>query len=537
MVIAHGDEGEDKFLIAYLIPSAEATWEIDLQTLNCPEVSDYLQEYLPFYTIPNLYIELESFPLHPISQKLDKSSLPIPTHTKVKVEECIQIDDTPIDKQVQLMTALLEEFLTQRNVKESDNFFEIGLHSLLAAQLVTRIRDVFGIDLSVIAIYEHSTAQELVLHINQVNRADHHPKESSFISEAFWAQDLLLDEDIVLSPQSALFSSKSQAVLLTGSTGFLGTFLLAELLQVSPNITVYCLVRSADRLQTLIENLKFYQLWCEGFGERIEALVGDLEKPYFGWSQSTFEQYAQRMEAVFHAGAWVNMIYPYRKLKTANVDGTREIIRFASCKVNKPLHHISTLGIFPSGNVSAYPENDQIDPLIDELTTGYAQTKWVAEKLVWQGAQRGISSHVYRIGNIGPDNETLLANRNDTMMMFLDMCKRLKIAPRRDDWFFEYTPVNFVAKSIIQTALCKKPCSTVYHVSGQNLLPANRLFSEMKSQGHIETVIDFDSWTQCLRSFVKQTSNSKYSLLEQRKQDESYMRLLCYIISISINLL
>jgi len=509
VVIAYGNEGEDKYLVAYLIPTQTTSWKINPQTLNCPQISSYLETLLPFYMIPRVYIELDNFPRHPASQKLDKSQLPIPIYKQDEDEETIQVSNNSSNEQEQTIIGLIKEVLPHNHIKKSDNLFDIGLHSLLAAQLVTRIKHVFGTELSVATLYQHSTTQDLASYMKYGLNGR---------SNISWQQDSILPETIVPAPQSTRFSSDSQAVFLTGATGYVGLFLLANLLKVSTTIKVYCLVRSEARGSVLFKKLKFYQLWDESFKIRIIPLVGDLEKPCFGWSQQQFEQYAELIDVIFHASAWVNMVYPYSMLKASNVDGTREIIRFASTKINKALHYISTLGIFPAGNVSQYTETHQIDSLIDKLTIGYSQSKWVAEKLVWQAIEQGISTQIYRLGSIGPDRYTFLANEKDSVMMFLDICKQLRLAPAKSNWFFEYTPVDFATKSMLQIALGGCSSNPVYHIASPNLISASHLFDTMRKKGYIDQIVPFELWLEHLRNFVTQRPNSQYNMLEQRLQ-------------------
>lgn len=278
IVVAYGAEGEDKYLVAYLIRHDSATWEIDPQNLTCSEMVSYLRNYLPFYMVPHLYIELKALPIHPISGKLDKSALPVPSYKKAVVKKVVQPEenaiDFPIAKQEKIMIALLKEILPQQEIKKSDNFFDLGLHSLLAAHLATRIKEVFCRELSVVNLYEHSSAQKLVAYLNHRHRS----------TEISWrhAERVILEKQISASLRSTSFSPDSQAVFLTGATGFLGVFLLAELLRLSATIKVYCLVRSSDRYPKLIQKMKRYELWHDEFSERIVPLTGDLEQRYFG---------------------------------------------------------------------------------------------------------------------------------------------------------------------------------------------------------------------------------------------------------------
>src|SRR5262249_25698255 len=125
--------------------------------------------------------------------------------------------------------------------------------------------------------------------------------------------------------------SDPRAVVLTGATGFLGAFLLRELLDRT-QATVHCLVRaeSAALARTrLLDNL-----WTLRLGdlpeERIVAVPGDLAEHRWGLSERDFRALAKEAEAVYHCGAWVNFTYPYPTLKPANVGGTVEALRLAA---------------------------------------------------------------------------------------------------------------------------------------------------------------------------------------------------------------
>ncbi|WP_372365314.1 thioester reductase domain-containing protein [Candidatus Uabimicrobium sp. HlEnr_7] len=500
-VVTIEEDRGDKYLIAYVIRNASSTWEID-NNHSCLYLITYLQKHLPFYSIPKVYIELESFPVHPISQKLDKSSLPIPHYKIQKINQKFVFHEIPDIKQKQILVMLIKEILTNCSVIDEENdFFEIGLHSILAVRLATRIREVFDIEIPVAKIYENSTVRNLLSYLNDQN----------VNTAILWDKEISAEYDISRCKQTKVFSLESEAVLLTGATGFLGVFLLKYLLTILPKVKVYCLVRSKT-LDTIIDKLQHYQLWEEEFHKRILVVEGDLEKPLFGWSKRAFEQRAKIVDAVFHAGAWVNMVYPYKNLKKTNVDGTKEVVRFASCVISKPLHYISTLGVFPSGDPSVYKENRKIEKSIDKLDIGYFQSKWVAERIVWEAVDRNIPVQIYRMSNLGPDRQTFQANSNDFITNFISACKDLKIAPKTENWKFECTPVDFVAESIVRISLCKEYVSNVYHIAAQNLVSAKDVFSKMKEQGHINNLVSFDFWIDSLRGF---NHNAKYNVLEQ----------------------
>ena len=94
---------------------------------------------------------------------------------------------------------------------------------------------------------------------------------------------------------------------------------------------------------------------------------------------------AATIDVIYHSGAFVNWIFPYERLKATNVLGTEEILRLATRVRIKPVHYVSSLGVFPlfdsSGEVTVIREDDTLDH-DGSLHGGYLQSKWVADKLV-----------------------------------------------------------------------------------------------------------------------------------------------------------
>ncbi len=84
VVVSEGEEGEDKRLVAYLVPDPEdgggrfAGWSLDPKTGRSKEIRGVLQEDLPHYAIPAVFVELESLPIHATSGKVDRAELPTP---------------------------------------------------------------------------------------------------------------------------------------------------------------------------------------------------------------------------------------------------------------------------------------------------------------------------------------------------------------------------------------------------------------------------------------------------------------------------
>ncbi|MDM8563228.1 SDR family oxidoreductase [Candidatus Marithioploca araucensis] len=165
-----------------------------------------------------------------------------------------------------------------------------------------------------------------------------------------------LKAEAILEPAIQFYNPLSKnlvepkSIFLTGATGFLGAYLLDELLHKT-TANIYCLVRCNhfdEGQQRLQSHLQFYSLWKETFSSRIIPVVGDLSKPRFGLSEAQFSDLAGQIDIIYHNGAQVSFIRPYSALKAINVLGTIEILRLAGLIQTKPVHFISTLAVFLS---------------------------------------------------------------------------------------------------------------------------------------------------------------------------------------------
>ena len=119
------------------------------------------------------------------------------------------------------------------------------------------------------------------------------------------------------------------AVFLTGATGFVGRFVLSELLRRSDHMLVHCLVRAPDAKQALArvqDALESAGLWDDFLGDRIRAWPGDLREPRFGLPELDFRRLCDQVDAVYHLAAEVNLLSPYAALREASTSGARTVL-------------------------------------------------------------------------------------------------------------------------------------------------------------------------------------------------------------------
>jgi thioester reductase-like protein len=288
-------------------------------------------------------------------------------------------------------------------------------------------------------------------------------------------------------------AKRASTVLLTGATGFIGAYLLAALAEAGVE-RVVCLVRAASPAEAetrVDEALAAYDLPARD--PRTAVVVGDLASPRLGLDDRTFEQLASEVDAIVHCGALVKWTYPYAALRAANVDGTLELLRLATTDRLKPFHLISTVGVFSSAgrDGGAVLETEPLENS-GGLAVGYAQSKWVAEKLTHLAAARGVPVGVYR-PNTRPDSRTGAFNIADYLSQMLRGCIGLGQAPALD-FSISGAPIDYVARAIVHVALERPADGGVFHLVDPVGVDWRRVIAWTARAGYPLEAVDFGDW-------------------------------------------
>ena len=150
-VIAREDIPGEKRLVAYVVPVQEET----AGTLVADSRS-FLQEKLPNYMIPEVFVILESLP-RTATGKLHRRALPAPDKSRAELADAFVAPRSPIE---QSLAAIWQDVLNVERVGIHDNFFELGGNSLLVTRLMSRVRDAFQAELPLATIFEVATIKD-----------------------------------------------------------------------------------------------------------------------------------------------------------------------------------------------------------------------------------------------------------------------------------------------------------------------------------------------------------------------------------------
>ncbi|MFN6569386.1 amino acid adenylation domain-containing protein, partial [Dendronalium sp. ChiSLP03b] len=153
------EETGDKRLVAYVVTQPDQYLQEDLVS----ELRNLLKQRLPQHMIPSAFVLLESFPLAP-SGKVDRRALPAPDLTQLQSEGDFIAPSTPVEE---MLAGIWAEVLGIEKIGIHDNFFELGGHSLLATRVISKLRQVFQIELPLRSLFENPTVGQLAQEIER----------------------------------------------------------------------------------------------------------------------------------------------------------------------------------------------------------------------------------------------------------------------------------------------------------------------------------------------------------------------------------
>ncbi|WP_071189201.1 non-ribosomal peptide synthetase [Trichormus sp. NMC-1] len=493
VVIVREDNPKRQQLVAYIVSELA-----DFNHINSTIFQEFLKQQLPNYMIPSAFVILESFPLTP-NGKIDRRALPKPEYQELQTAFVAPQTQTELT-----LAQIWAEILKVEKVGINDNFFELGGNSLLTTKLMLKIRSTLQIDFPLRLLFESPTIGSLAVYLDKIIKSE---SIDTLIPENLidWDQETILDPQIYPVNPYQKSAKTPQAILLTGATGFLGAFLLWELLQQT-QANIYCLVRARDIVagkKKIQETLESYLIGNESFYQRIIPVIGDLSQPYLGLNKSEFQDLAHQVDVIYHNGAWVNHIYPYSVLKSANVLGTQEILRLACLGKTKPVHFVSTTSIFSQSGISGVQiiteaDNSDTYPV---NTNGYVQTKWVSEKLLATARNKGIPISIYRIGRVSGHSQTGVFNINDLLYKLIIGCIQLGSVPNRDIQE-DIMPVDYVSKAIVYLSTQEKSLDKAFHLFNNQVLHTDNLLRVIHSYGYQVKQVPYQDWRSQLINTV-----------------------------------
>ena len=405
-------------------------------------------------------------------------------------------------------SSLLEGFLkntaarvlkiTPDEINVQTEFKKMGVDSLMLMQIRVPIEKQLHLKIGIKTFVEQNSIQKLTsfllsqLDFSQVSDDSTELSMPTMVKDrGFMMAEVMLDDAIQIA--ASLPIPKTGGALITGATGFIGAFLVAEMLENSDD-EIYCLVRAKDNkhaMERLVNAMESYGCYPKNKAARLHALAGDITLHQFGLQDKDYQDLSGRVNRIFHLAAWVKWLFTYEDAKSENVGSLTEVLKFAIHGHLKHLHYTSTIGTYGSLLPELRERKIHEDELLDRpesLVGSYSQTKWVVDQILDVAAKRGLVISRYRIGDIKGHSRTGKGNLSDFVNSYLKVCIELRAMPDVD-MDFNLIPVDFLCRAMRILSEKNVDQARNYQFNNNHILCDKELIAELaKMDIHLQVV-------------------------------------------------
>jgi Putative dehydrogenase domain of multifunctional non-ribosomal peptide synthetases and related enzymes len=357
---------------------------------------------------------------------------------------------------------------------------------------------------------------------------------------------------------------REKVILVTGSTGFLGSAITQRLLVSGCKLRLLIRKRANNTSQisfgreSLIKELilgneldEYSQgqsrvigdqlnndkLLHELFFSNVEVYEGDITSNNLGLEKQEYKRLCNEVDEVFHCAAVTHFeMRGADEHVVVNIKGTENVLQFANSGKQKRLHYISTAYVAGKQNCIIYENEMTTEPLFNNE---YERSKFVAEQLVIEYAKSNdIPYTIYRPGIIVGDSRTGATCKFDNLYLFVKVLLNIENSfiknkseelddinirvPGDPDALINLVPIDYVADAIVAILKKRESIGKIYHITNPNpprLCELRDLVMTILEIKGIDVKIDRELEKQSLSTveklFLRQT-RSYYSYLFSR---------------------
>ncbi len=425
----------------------------------------YLKEFLPNYMIPSKVIYVAKMP-NKVNGKIDIDRLR-------QIKDAFQVLDQDLTPEQSIVKNIWCKVLNITTLDLHSDFFELGGSSLKILETIYYLKKSCDITVSVSDFYKNTTFKNFCdLVFSKEKSVD---TIFSNLSEKSVKQEIKRRDSVV----------KNRKVLLTGSTGFLGSHILKELITSDCFSDIYLLIRGRDLSEAkrrIEKEFKFYYPHIDLV--RTKVVLGDLSVKDMGISQKD-KNMLKGVDTVINCAAKVQHLGKQEEFEMLNTYSVNNIIETLN-KRDLEFIQISTLSIFgsvPKDKNIVYEDDLGIGQTFDNF---YDETKFKAEVYLEDFYKSGGRGGIFRLGNIMNDSYTGLMQKNleeNAFTMMLQSVINTKKLYGLDKYITNISPVNKCAEFIVKSICNYNLQGNVVNVHNPNLISMDELIKLINQVG------------------------------------------------------
>lgn len=360
--------------------------------------------------------------------------------------------------------------LPDAHLSDHTDLFELGFNSEKVAELVTTIRrgsnqyvksSTSPITMSL--VYSHTIISLLALSILSI--LERSSGVCANIRNGPQLEDFV-DKYTLDLPPPRFRKRKRFSVMLTGSTGSLGSAFLPLLLMKPEVSTVYCLTRSAIQVERYTSSWAGSELTQETIVQKLKYIQADFSREYLGLDDRTYADLLANVNVIIHLAWDVNFNRSLQSYESPHLSGLRSLVDFSATSERRAKIVFASSTSYAIAWASAHnkktiPE-DIVLPPREVSDTGYGESKQAAERILALASDRSkVPVDILRVGQIaGPRVATSKAfwSKHEWIPSLITTSKSLGLIPDVHipiDWI----PIDELAQITMEIALEESPAA------------------------------------------------------------------------------
>ncbi|KAL2004119.1 hypothetical protein VTN02DRAFT_6583 [Thermoascus thermophilus] len=454
-------------------------------------------------------------------------------------EELVELPEvTDLAGITEYVRKLVSSKVETPDLSDKDDFYVAGLDSLqtmhlgkvLQSAVRSRYPDKNYGAITSQKVYANPTVEQLSRFLSGIINGDAEDGEARVEKI-----DRLLNKYTADLPEQELDVSgipETHTVILTGSTGSLGNYLLSVLLNDPKVAKVYCMNRSDAKSR---QEKSFQEKGLNFNADKVEFLQVAFGEEKFGLDDDKYEEMLQSVDTIIHNAWKVDFNHKVDSFEEVHIRGVRRFVDFSlKSKHHAHIHFISSvsvIGAWKAHHGPAVPEIPLENPDVT-LTQGYGESKHISERICLAASRRsGVPTTIHRVGQIGgPSTEKGQWNRQEWLPTIVATSKSLgKIPSTLGSAPVDWIPVDTLATIIVELVETRRTTQTesrcsVFHLVNPSSVPWTALIPAVQKHYPVKPV-ELSAWVEELER-IENPSESEIAAKPALKLMDFYRGLL-----------